>query len=226
MTPLKNYPGNKAFEGAYQTIINNIPVHKKYYELFAGSAAIAFIKKASEVTVINDCNGSVIEKIKPAAVQLGMTVTTGNAIDIIKSILAGTTDIFVYMDPPYPINARRSQRPIYKYEMKDQEHVKLLELAVTAKFNCMISTYPNRMYSEILKGWRTVTFNCGVHGKGAVEVLYMNYESPKALHEYTYLGKDCWDRQRIKRKINRKVKSLLKLPVLERQAILQSILKL
>ncbi len=223
MTPLKNYPGNKAFEGAYQTIINNIPPHQNYYELFAGSAAIAFIKKAAAVTVINDCNGSVIKQIRWAAVQLGMSVRSINALKIIKKLLPEDTDTFVYMDPPYPINSRRSKRPIYKYEMTDKQHIELLELATTANFNCMISTYKNPIYSKMLKDWRTVTFNCGVHGRGATEILYMNYSEPAQLHEYTYLGKDCWDRQRIKRKINRKIKSLLNLPVLERQAILKSI---
>lgn len=36
-----NYPGHKGMQHVYKTIINNIPKHSIYMELFAGSAQIA-----------------------------------------------------------------------------------------------------------------------------------------------------------------------------------------
>jgi hypothetical protein len=52
----------------------------------------------------------------------------------------------------------------------------------------------------------------------------MNYPEPKELHDYSLLGKDRTDRQRIKRKIERHVKRLQALSVLERKAILNALL--
>lgn len=56
-----------------------------------------------------------------------------------------------------------------------------------------------------------------------MECIYMNYDKPARLHEYTYLGLDCWDRQRIKRKIERFVNKLRGLPDHEREAILEAV---
>lgn len=51
----------------------------------------------------------------------------------------------------------------------------------------------------------------------------MNYDYPSELHKYDFIGTDCWDRQRIKRKGDRMISKLLSLPVLERKYILERI---
>jgi hypothetical protein len=60
-------------------------------------------------------------------------------------------------------------------------------------------------------------------GAEVTEAIYMNYPEPVKLHDYKLLGTDCWDRQRIKRKIERFIKKLKALPVQERNAIVHKI---
>lgn len=87
--------------------------------------------------------------------------------------------------------------------------------------------YPCKAYNELLNsGWRKVEYKTSTRGGTVTDALYMNYPEPAELHDYRFLGKDRIDRQRIKRKINGKVRQLLGLPQLERNAILQAMMNL
>ncbi len=57
----------------------------------------------------------------------------------------------------------------------------------------------------------------------ATEWIWMNYPAPLELHDYRYLGDTFRERERIKRKSQRWVARLKKMPVLERQALLSAI---
>ena len=48
------YNGGKNGNGTYQTIINQIPPHQIYFELFAGSAAVYRFKRPSDISVLCD----------------------------------------------------------------------------------------------------------------------------------------------------------------------------
>lgn len=131
---------------------------------------------------------------------------------------------FVYLDPPYLLEARRSQRPIYAYEYTRQQHVELLEIIRGLPCNVAISGYKSEMYDRHLKGWRLVTFEAMTRGgKLATECVWMNYPPPVALHDYRYLGGDYRERERIKRKAKRWRQRFDKLPILERQAIVKEL---
>jgi len=60
-------------------------------------------------------------------------------------------------------------------------------------------------------------------GTMATEYIWYNYPTPEKLHDYSFLGNDFTDRQRIKRKIARWSNKLKNLPALERNAIIDSI---
>lgn len=222
---LENYPGNKYSLGVYQTIINNIPPHKTYIEPFVGSGAIALIKRPADLTVINDIDSGVIDKWN-CMISDNFKILCSPAEKLLSSLITADKDTFVYMDPPYPLNSRFSKKKIYKSEMTLNDHKQLLSMVLTAKFNCMISSYPNDLYDITLKAWRKVKYNCRVHQNTATEILYCNFPEPTVLHDYSFIGYDCWDRQRIKRKIHRHVQKLLYLPAVERNAILTELLKL
>ncbi len=219
---IKGYRGNKYFPGAYQTIINNIPPHDTYIEPFVGSGAIVNLKKPATHTVINDIDSGVTDKWI-CKISDNFEVWNLPAVRLLSSFLQSDKNTFVYMDPPYLIDCRFSGKPIYKFEMSVSDHEILLSMAIKAKCNCMISTYKNDLYSDILKSWRTVRYQARVHKHTATEILYCNFPSITVLHDYRYLGTDCWDRQRIKRKIHRHVQRLLSLPAVERNAIINSI---
>lgn len=219
---LEHYPGSKEVNGTIQTIINLIPPHKKYYELFLGKGTVLLYKKRAAYTVGIDINPRII-KLWRSSPPFFMIIKCSDALHHILSLQADDTDTFIYCDPPYPKSSRRSQTDIYDYEMTDEQHQQFLAVALKVKCNCMISSYPNILYSEMLQNWYKIEFKSMTRGGLATEILYMNYPPPTKLHDYRYLGKDCWDRQRIKRKIKRKVKTLLKLPVLEQRAIMQAL---
>lgn len=218
------YPGGKNGSGVYQTIINYIPPHRHYIELFLGSGAIMRLKKRAETSFACELNAAVI-----AAGNWPDDIAISNccALDWLKrernQMKSWNTGNFIYCDPPYPFSVRKSQRPIYQYEMTDSQHRELLRLLLPLKCYVAISSYQNDLYDHILKDWNLVQFQAQTRTGPAVECLYMNYPVPTELHDYRYLGDDFIERQRIKRKIERHVNRLRELPALERAAILSAL---
>ncbi len=215
----KHYPGSKNVNGTYHKIINLIPPHEKYIEPFLGGGAILRHKLPAAVTVGNDLHTGIYEIWKNYQMP-GFEIHNIDALQLLSSLGTGNRNIFVYLDPPYPMESRRCSKAIYNCELSDQYHENLLQFILTVDFNCMISTYPNKLYSKLLKGWKKYEFKSITRAGNSYEVLYMNYPTPTKLHDYRYLGRDCWERQGIKRKIERRVNTLSKLPILEQRAII------
>ena len=57
------YPGGKNSGGSFQRIINQIPPHDTFIELFAGSAAIARMKRPAERTILIDSDAAVLGRL-------------------------------------------------------------------------------------------------------------------------------------------------------------------
>lgn len=223
LTTLNNYPGHKGIEGLYQFIINRIPPHTNYFEIFAGSAQIARKLPHGSIKVVVDCNSGVTAILKKEIGSM-CKVVTKDALQFIPSIPAGT-DTMVYMDPPYIISSRHSKRKIYQSEMTLEDHKRFLSMVHKAKFNCMISHYEHPFYDKMLKGWNKEKKTVRYHTRTTEECIYYNYPKPTALQTYDYIGNDCWDRQRIDRKIKRLTKKLIALPCLERNAVIDRVHK-
>ncbi len=133
-------------------------------------------------------------------------------------------DEFIYSDPPYLMETRRQQRPLYEFEYADEEHIALLGALRSLPCRVAISGYYSELYMDLLPGWHTYTFTSQTRGgTPAEEWVWMNYPEPTALHEYTFLGDDFRERERIKRKKQRWVNKLRNMDRLERQAILWAI---
>lgn len=219
ISPLKGYRGNKAILGLYQWIINRIPPHKQYIEAFAGSAAIAYLLKAPAGTVINDKDHRVTDALNCSGSPWRFSNLP--AAQLLSSIpAAGATDTFIYCDPPYKFSTRGSNRRIYEHEMSDSDHNEFLSVVRTATYNCMISHYECEDYNNALSTWTKETFKVCYNGKVVNECIYYNYPKPSVLQCYDFVGNDCWDRQRINRKIDRLSKKLAALPALERNAVI------
>lgn len=233
----QNYFGSKNGSGVYQQIINQIRPHDIYIELCAGSGAIAQYKKPAPFeTIINDISDKVVQAWKSSTIDIpNCEVLQMDAVEFLKTyefeLFARMNRIVVYIDPPYPMDSRRSNREVYEHEMTDQQHVDLLEavlkLSGNENIDFLISTYENPIYQKMLKEWNLHTFQAQTRKGLATEFLYMNYSNESGiLHQYDYLGTDFIDRQRIKRKIQREVSKLINLPATERQAILNAVLDL
>ncbi len=63
-----------------------------------------------------------------------------------------------YLDPPYLLSTRVSCRD-YKYEMTNEEHIRLLETVRFCKGKVMLSGYPNALYDDVLSDWQRHDFN-------------------------------------------------------------------
>ena len=224
------YPGGKAGAGVYQKLINLIPPHNVYYEPFAGDGAVFRMKRPAYHNIIIDLDAAAIERLQQSIVTDGESTGHVNydfRVGCGVSYLAAMTllgDEFVYCDPPYPLEARSSARPLYRHEFTEREHRWFLR--VVKKLNCcvMISSYWTELYAEELADWNIYQFEAMTRaGTTAVETVWYNYPTPLKLHDYRYLGTNFRERERIKRKKERWANRLRTMPVLERQALLAAI---
>lgn len=95
------------------------------------------------------------------------------AIEVIKRY--NTSDVFMYVDPPYLHGTRKNY--LYKHEMEDEEHVQLLEVLKSHPGKVLISGYDNELYSDMLAGWKKLSKKTQAEsGIPRTETLWMNYE--------------------------------------------------
>jgi DNA adenine methylase len=233
---MKNkYPGQKNIPGLIHKIVNEIPFCTEFYELFAGSAAVSIFLYVLDLNVkfyINDISSGVTDKINFICRQNDLylpdhtvNISNLNATDIIQTFfnVPATTEKFIFMDPPYLHSTRPKNTNIYEFELSESDHIKLLSSIGSIQVNTMIIHPDCDLYNEYLKSWRSVQLKIRYHNKTSIEKLYMNYEKPKKLLTTKYLGKDCWDRQRIKRKGDRLINKIKSLNDQERQFLIEKI---
>lgn len=222
----KGYTGHKDINGVYHKIINNIPEHKIYKEIFCGSSRIAK-KLISAVPAgvkyyLNDLDRSVTDKLDCTGPDV--FISNCNALKLLLELLTAGTDTFVFMDPPYLHSTRPNSTKLYKYEMTDKHHIEMLTSVLQLKCNVMIIHPKCPLYDKMLSSWRKVEVKIRYNKKTSIECLYMNYD-PGILQTNIYLGDDCWDRQRIKRKAKSLIKKLAALPDQERRYLTDEIRK-
>jgi hypothetical protein len=128
----------------------------------------------------------------------------------------------VYCDPPY-LRSTRSGRDLYEFEMNDRQHRRLLRALLKVRCNVMISGYWSSLYAAELQGWNVFQFDAMTRGGLATETVWYNFAAPVELHDYRYLGVGFRERERIKRKKQRWVNRLAKMPILEQQALLSAL---
>jgi site-specific DNA-adenine methylase len=143
---------------------------------------------------VNDLNPVIIEYLSSLS-RPNTNITRRDALNYLLYNIWRQDD-FVYLDPPYPVDARRSTKNLYNFEMlADGDHVKLLSAARDLKNPVMISTRENPLYAEMLHDWRMEKFLTSDRGGAVYEVIYMNYPKPEFLHEYTFVGNGRTKRQ-------------------------------
>lgn len=63
------------------------------------------------------------------------------------------SDTLFYLDPPYTLDTRTNTDSYGKFEMREFEHERLLELTLKSKGMFVISGYDNELYNDTLTGW-------------------------------------------------------------------------
>lgn len=103
----------------------------------------------------------------------GVQIENLPALELIKRY--DTSDVFIYADPPYLHSTRKNY--LYKYEMKDTEHIELLEVLIRHPGKVLLSSYDNDLYCDFLKGWNKVNKSTTAEGGvKRIETLWMNYD--------------------------------------------------
>lgn len=239
---MKKYPGQKKINGLYHKIINQIPKHEVYYEIFAGTGAIGKLlieQNCKAYYYFNDIDTKIAEQLYSELItnakhqilkseisiwnnRAGIILTQLRLQDYKHKILGNS---FVFIDAPYLLSTRHSNTPVYSHEFTDLDHKQLLLQLPKLNCNIMVVHPECEVYDKHLKGWRKVLVKVRYNNKTSIDCLYMNYEEPKLLQTDAFLGKDCWDRQRIKRKSDNLIKKLKALPDLERKFIIKRVLE-
>lgn len=223
--PKEHYPGGKGGAGVYQKIINQMPPHVVYVEAFLGNGSILKYKKPALKSIGIELDRNVFARWRGDEIpDLGLI----NADALLwlrenQSYLERWRSL-VYCDPPYLFSTRRQQSPIYLCELEDEKHLELLEIIKSLNCLVMISGYQSEMYDQMLEGWRREEFTTSDRGGNRrTESLWCNFPEPMELHDYSFLGENFTDRQRIKRKRARWKTKLLNLSRLERLAVMSAI---
>lgn len=217
------YDGGKGAMGLAQWIINQIPPHAIYIEPFLGGGAVLRFKRPAGSTVAIERDAGVAAQWRKIDIVPDLHVICGDAISWLSKFKP-RGDEFIYCDPPYLFSTRASLDAMYRCELHESDHVRLLSILKRLRCSIAISGYWSRLYSDMLNGWRATQFlTTKRNHKLAEEWLWMNYPEPIALHDYRYLGRNFRERERIKRKKKRWRNRLAAMPLLERRLLVATL---
>jgi DNA adenine methylase len=189
------YPGGKF--RCYQKLINLIPPHRVYIETHLGGGAVLRHKAPAELNIGIDRDHRVIEKFSTGFDSSYIFLT-----EIAEAFLKSYRfrgDEFVYMDPPYWPETRRSPRSPYRFDYTKAEHIALLGILKSLPCRVMISGYGNQVYDRELQCWGRYSFGGTSHTGRRQEAVWLNFR-PSVVHDNRYLGETFRERQSIQRK--------------------------
>lgn len=220
MPSLPTYNGGKAADGTIQRLINLIPPHDRFVSLFLGNCAVMRHKRParSNVGIEKDEN---IAQVWHREGPQWCNVVCGDAFAWLdrENYTLRRRD-FIFVDPPYE-NATGTRRGHYGHGFTTDQHIELLARLATLPCMVMVCSLPNLLYEHQLTGWRTMQYRNKTRQGMQVEQVWMNYQAPKRLHDYRYLGDNMRERERIKRLHKSRARLLNAMPMLERIALLE-----
>jgi hypothetical protein len=113
---------------------------------------------------------------------------------------------------------------MYRHEMTDEQHDELLDVLLRLPCMVMVSSYHSYKYQNALGDWRSFQYKAVTRsGEQRTEFCWCNYPAPTQLHDSRFVGNDKRHRERIRRRSCRLINTLLALPALERQAVLDAV---
>jgi site-specific DNA-adenine methylase len=231
----KSYQGGKGSMGVHQKIINLMPKHRTYIETHLGSGTILRKKKPAHSSIAIEIDEKVLNDFKYSIDNGDDEISKSlknqwfwqdDAVEYLKQIPYVSKDTVIYCDPPYVISTRKNQKPMYKHEYNDDDHRELI--SVLNSFDCfvMLSGYESELYNELLdsKKWYKFTFNAMTRQGVRTECLWCNFNPDDYIkHDYSFIGDNFRERERIKRKGERWIKNLEEMGADERNFILSKI---
>jgi hypothetical protein len=139
-----------------------------------------------------------------------------------------TCPTFIYCDPPYPLETRKSG-PRYRNEFSADDHANLLCQLQTLNVVpsdrrplMMISSYWSEQYAKALSDWRHFSFRAKTRRGVATEHVWCNYDEPHQLQDYRYVGRNKRERFKLERRRRNLIGKLTRMSELERNALLSA----
>ena len=174
-------------------------------------------KKASIIQIGIDIDTAVIERWKPKRNSI-CELINDDAISALQT-LALDDDTVIYADPPYlPMTRRRLK--VYKHDYSESDHAIFLDYIRSTPCKIIISGYYSDLYSNMLKGWNVHKFKSKTHTELREEYIWYNFEKPTRLHDYSYVGVNFREREKIKRKRERIITKLKSMSLIEVNALM------
>lgn len=212
-------PGGKG--QFYQKFINLMPPHEVYIESHLGGGAIMRNKRFAKINIGIEIDPKIINKWRNEE-QVDFELVHGDAVDYLKKYKFVGTEM-IYCDPPYLRETRRSSKKIYSYDYTHEQHCQLLDLIKALPCKVMISGYKSSLYERELKNWYVQSFDAIIRKRKSTEYIWMNYAPPIQLHDYSNLGSNYRERERIKITMKRWKTRFKSMPLLKQQAILSAL---
>lgn len=101
--------------------------------------------------------------------------------DVIRMFDSPST--LFYLDPPYPLETRIGGKG-YANELSDADHAAICETIKGLQGYCVLSTYPNSIYSTLLEGWEVDSRSAQAQSNEArTEALYLCPRTQQSLRE-------------------------------------------
>jgi 16S rRNA G966 N2-methylase RsmD len=226
------YDGGKNGEGTWQWLVNQMPPHDCYVELFGGSAAVLRRKRPAARSVVVEIDPDALAALGMEDLPPATELVQGDALEWLRAWNAergkrkteGRT--LFYVDPPYLLSSRRSGNKMYRHELSYADHWRLLRMLLELTPETalvMVSGYHSTLYASMLGAWRSASLRVMTRQGAAVEWLWMNYAEPAELHDWRFLGDDWRHRQKLRRQQRRWVGRLRRMDPMQRQALLAAI---
>lgn len=133
-----------------------------------------FKNKQSGATSANEWTNFPKEIIVFAKRLQGVDIEQREAINLIP--MFDRQDTLFYADPPYLASVRSPNGSVrYKYEMKEDEHIKLAERLHQIKGMAIVSGYPSDLYKQLYADWRfTAKSSHTQRAKPSTECLWLS----------------------------------------------------
>lgn len=222
-----SYPGGKSGSGIYQRLINLIPRHRILIAAFAGKCGVTRRILPAEHTIVIDADADVCQwwddwrrtkdgraleihhcdSIEWLRHRFGLTeYSDACSSDNGRSNPAGTqpyaAEAFVFCDPPYILSQRAHGRQ-YACELTDDDHNRLLRILTQIPATVaavMLCGYASTLYATVDRDWRSIDHRVPTRGGLQDERIWMNYDHPRILHDYRYVGDCRRARERLRRR--------------------------
>jgi DNA adenine methylase len=153
----------------------------------------------------------------------------GNGIEFVEAFARSKIrDLLLYVDPPY-LARTRVKKKLYRYEMTDLQHFRLLEAACKCVGPVVISGYRSDLYRTYLQGWKLDTTQVMTRGGTfRTECLWRNEAAtaatPVLAVEYSRFASTWRERERVHKLIERWKSNFRKRPANERRALLLALM--